>query len=430
MMVLILTLGLVVLLLVGLPVAMALALSALGGILSSGMVFQFSVLSQKMQFGLQNFVLVGIPLFILAAKLMNSSGITEKIFNFANTLVGFLPGGLAQANVVASLIFAGMSGAAVIDAAGLGQVELDAMSKRGYPKDFSVAVTAASSTIGPIFPPSIPLIVYSFVSNTSVGRLFLGGVIPGILMASTIMLMLFFYAKKYNFPRQPFPTFTIVLRSFTEAFLSLLTPVILLGGIWCGIFTPTEAAAAAVCYALIISLLVLRNISLKDFIYIFIETARETAVLMFLVTAATLYGWVIMRAGIIIRVTEWLTSISQDPLCIMLIITLFLLLIGCFMEPVVSILILGPPLMGVIKKVGIDPIHFGLVMVLSLMIGLLTPPYGEVLFVMVKVSGLKFREIVKSVLPFLIPLFVVLIMIIIFPGLVTILPNLIMGRIK
>jgi len=430
MMIFALTFGLIILLIMGLPVALALALSALGGILGSGMTFQSSILSQKMQFGLQNFILVGIPLFILAAKLMNTSKITEKIFNFANTLVGFLPGGLAHANVVASLIFSGMSGAAVIDAAGLGQIELEAMSKNGYPKDFSVAVTAASSTIGPIFPPSIPLIVYSYVTSTSIGRLFLGGVVPGILMAGMLMFMLSFYAKKYHFPRQPFPTFIVVLRSFSEALLPLLTPIILLGGIWGGIFTPTEAAAAAVLYALIISIFVMRNISLKDFIQILIETARETAVLMFLVTAATLYGWVIMRAGVIVKVTNWITSLSHDPIVILMIIAVFLLLIGCFMEPVVSILILGQPLVIIIERVGIDPIHFGLVMVLSLMIGLLTPPYGEVLFVMVKVSGLKFEQIVKSVLPFFIPLFVVLILIIIFPGFVTFLPNLFMGIMK
>jgi len=219
MMILVLTLGLIVFMLIGLPVAMALALSALGALLAGdGMVFQFSVLSQKMQFGLQNFLLISIPLFILTAKLMNTAGITERIFRFANTLVGFLPGGLAQANIVASLIFAGMSGAAVVDASGLGQIELDAMTKNGYPKKFSVAVTAASSTIGPIFPPSIPMVVFSFVSGVSVGRLFLGGVVPGVLMAISLMTMVVFYAKKYNLPRRQFPTFAIAFRSFVESF--------------------------------------------------------------------------------------------------------------------------------------------------------------------------------------------------------------------
>ncbi len=427
-MILILTLGLIVLLLIGLPVAMALALSALGAALvGGGMVFQFSVLAQKMQFGLQNFLLIAIPLFILTAKLMNTAGITKKIFSFADTLVGFLPGGLAHANVVASLIFAGMSGAAVVDAAGLGQIELDAMTKSNYPKKFSVAVTAASSTIGPIFPPSIPMVVFSFVSGVSVGRLFLGGVVPGLLMAGILMLMVAFYAKKHNFPRQPFPTFAIAFRSFTEAFLPLLTPIILLGGIWLGVFTPTEAAAVAVCYALIIGVFIMRELSLKDVGRAFIETARETAMIGFLVAASALYGWILMRSGMIIKVAEWLVSISQNPLHILLIINVFLLVVGCFLDSTIAILILGPMLMPVIEKVGIDPVHFGVVMVLNLMIGLLTPPFGIVLFVMVKVSGLKFEEVVKSTLPFLIPLFVVLILIVIFPGFVTVLPNLIMG---
>jgi len=427
-MILILTLGLIVLLLIGLPVAMALALSALGAALvGGGMVFQFSVLAQKMQFGLQNFLLIAIPLFILTAKLMNTAGITKKIFSFADTLVGFLPGGLAHANVVASLIFAGMSGAAVVDAAGLGQIELDAMTKSNYPKKFSVAVTAASSTIGPIFPPSIPMVVFSFVSGVSVGRLFLGGVVPGLLMAGILMLMVAFYAKKHNFPRQPFPTFAIAFRSFTEAFLPLLTPIILLGGIWLGVFTPTEAAAVAVCYALIIGVFIMRELSLKDVGRAFIETARETAMIGFLVAASALYGWILMRSGMIIKVAEWLVSISQNPLHILLIINVFLLVVGCFLDSTIAILILGPMLMPVIEKVGIDPVHFGVVMVLNLMIGLLTPPFGIVLFVMVKVSGLKFEEVVKSILPFLIPLFVVLILIVIFPGFVTVLPNLIMG---
>jgi len=424
--ILIISLGLIILLLIGLPVAMALALSALGAIFAGG-GFHFSVLSQKMQFGLQNYILLSIPLFILAAKLMNTGKITEKIFDFANTLVGFLPGGLAQANVLASLIFAGMSGAAVADASGLGQIELEAMTKNGYPKKLSTAITAASSTIGPIFPPSIPMVAFSFVSGVSVGRLFWGGVVPGIIMAISLMIMLVFYAKKYNLPRQQFPTFAIVLRGFTEALLPLLTPVILLGGIWSGVFTPTEAAAVAVLYALIISVFVMRVLSSKNLVSIFIETAQETAVIGFLVAASSLYGWVIMRAGITNKIGECIISMSQNPFHILLIISVFLLVIGCFIDSTVAIFIFGPIFVPVITMAGIDPVHFGVVMVLNLMIGLLTPPFGIILFVMTKVSGLKYEEVVKATFPFLIPLFVVLILIVIFPGLVTALPNFLMG---
>ncbi len=426
-MILFLTLGLVVFLLMGMPVALALGLSSIGAIISGGMIFQATIIAQKMQFGLQNFILLAIPLFILAAKLMNTAGITHKIFGFADTLVGFLPGGLAHANVVASLIFAGMSGAAVVDAAGLGQIELDAMEKGGYPKSFAVAVTSASSTIGPIFPPSLPMVVFSFVSGVSVGRLFLGGVVPGVMMTAILMLMVAGYSKKHKYPRQPFPTWKIALKSFTDALLPLFTPVILLGGIWLGFFTPTEAAAVAVCYALIIGVIVLRELSWKDLVTAFYETARETALIGFVVAASTLYGWVLMRSGMTIRMAEWLVSISENPLIILLVINIFLLIIGCFLDSTVAILILGPILLPVIQKLGIDPVHFGVVMVLNLMIGLLTPPFGIVLFVMAQVSGLKFEQVVKATLPFLIPLFLVLILIVLFPGLVTGLPNMIMG---
>jgi len=423
----ILGLGLVVLLVLGLPVAFGLGLSGVVAAIVNGQLFQFSIIANKMQFSLQNFLLIAIPLFILAAKLMNTAGITQKIFRFADTLVGFLPGGLGHANVVASLIFAGMSGAAVVDAAGLGQVELDAMNKSGYPKDFSVAVTGASSTIGPIFPPSIPMVVFSFVSGVSVGRLFLGGVVPGVLMSVVLMIMIAFYAKRNNFPRSGFPKFAVAAKIFLDALLPLLTPVILLGGIWLGIFTPTEAAAMAVCYALIIGLFVIRELKFRDVVRVFVETAKETAIIGFVVAASGIYGFVLMQSGTTIEIANWLVSISQSPLVILLTINVFLLIIGCFIDSTVAILILGPLLMPVIEKVGIDPVHFGVVMVLNLMIGLLTPPFGIVLFVLAQVSGLKFAQVVKAILPFLIPLFAVLILIVFVPEVVTFLPNLVMG---
>ncbi len=290
-MILILTLGLVILLLIGLPVALALGISALAATLVGGSIFQFSVLSQKMQFGLQNFILLAIPLFILAAKLMNTAGITEKIFKFADTLVGFLPGGLAHANVVANLIFAGMSGAAVVDAAGLGQIELDAMTKGGYSRKFSVAVTAASSTIGPIFPPSLPMVVFSFVSGVSVGRLFLGGVIPGVLMTVILMFMVAFYAKKYNLPRQPFPTIAIAFRSFLDALLPLMTPIILQAASGSVSLLPPRRPAWR-SRTLYHQVFVVRELSWRDIVRAFVETARETAMIGFVVAASTMYGWV------------------------------------------------------------------------------------------------------------------------------------------
>jgi C4-dicarboxylate transporter DctM subunit len=244
-MVLMLTLGLLVCLMIGLPVSISLGLSALGAFFLSGAPLQVTILSQKMQVALQNYVLLAIPLFILAAKLMNTAGISQRIFRFADTLVGFLPGGLGHANILGSLIFSGMSGAAVVDAAGLGQIEIKAMTSSGYPPNFAVACTASSSIIGPIFPPSIPIVVFSFVSGVSVGRLFLGGVVPGLVMTAVLMGWVALQAKKHSYPRQLFPTLATAAKGFTEAIIPLITPVILLGGIWMGIFTPTEAAGVA-----------------------------------------------------------------------------------------------------------------------------------------------------------------------------------------
>lgn len=425
-----LTFGLLALLLLGLPVALGLGLSALGALLFGDAVFVPSILSTKMQFGLQNFVLIGIPLFILAAKLMNTAGITEKIFRFADTLVGFLPGGLGHSNVVASLIFSGMSGSAVVDAASLGQIELDAMKKAGYPRNFSVAITAGSSTIGPIFPPSIPMLVFSFASGVSVGRLFLGGVVPGLLMTIALMVMVTVYALKVNLPREPFPTWARATKTAVDAFLPMLTPVILLVCIWSGVVTPTEAAAVAVCYALLISVFALRELSFKALVTVFVETARESAVIGFIIAAASLFGWVLMRSGMTLQIADALLALSTNPLIILLIINLFLLVIGCFLDSTVAILIFAPIFLPVTTAVGIDPVHFGVVMVLNLMLGLLTPPFGMVLFVMAQISGMKFEEVVKATLPVLIPLFVVLVLITIFPSLVTGLPNLIMGVAK
>jgi tripartite ATP-independent transporter DctM subunit len=421
-----LTLGLVVFLMMGLPVALALGLSALGATLFGGMPLQFTILSQKMQFALQNYILLAIPLFILAAKLMNTAGISMRIFRFADTLVGFLPGGLGHANILGSLIFSGMSGAAVVDAAGLGQIEHEAMTRSGYPSKFAVACTAASSIIGPIFPPSIPMVVFSFVSGVSVGRLFLGGVVPGLLMTAALMVWVAIQAKKHNYPRQPFPTLAAAKRSFAEAVVPLIAPIILLGGIWTGIFTPTEAAGVASLYALLVGVFVLRELSFRDLVDAFTATARETAVIGFLVAGSAFYGWVLMRTGLTLKLAEALVGISRDPAVILILINVFLLVVGCFLDSTVAILILGPIFMPVLAAAGIDPVHFGVVMVLNLMIGLMTPPFGMILFVMQQVSGLSFEDVVRACMPTLVPLVVVLVLITFVPSLVTWLPKLVL----
>jgi tripartite ATP-independent transporter DctM subunit len=422
------TAGLMILFILGIPVGYSLGVAGFLAYLNElGSRVNVPMLSQRMQYGVNNFLLLAIPLFILAAKLMNTAGITTRLFNFARLLVGSLPGGLAQSNVVASLIFAGMSGAAVADAAGLGQVELKAMKDAGYSSELSVAVTSASTTIGPIFPPSIPMVIFALVAEVSVGRLFLGGVVPGLLMTVALMIMVVWYAGHHQVPRTPFPGLRELFLGFLHAILPILTPIILLGGIWSGQFTPTEAAAVAVAYALVLGVLVYREIGLRDLGQIFVATAKETAAIGIIICAANFFGWLLLRTGLTNKVASGITQLTTDPLLLLILINLFLLLIGCFMETVVAILIVTPMLMPVIAKVGIDPVHFGVVMVLNLMIGLLTPPFGVVLFVMTGISDLPFERIVRATAPFIVPLLVVLALITVFPPLVTWLPKLVMG---
>jgi len=421
--------GMIILFVLGIPVGYSLGVAGLLAYFNEmGSRVNVPMLSQRMQYGVNNFLLLAIPLFILAAKLMNTAGITGRLFNFARLLVGYFPGGLGHANAVASLIFAGMSGAAVADAAGLGQVELKAMKDEGYDPDFSVAITAASSTIGPIFPPSIPMVIFGLVAEVSVGRLFLGGVVPGLIMTVALMIMVAIYALRNNYPRIPFPGFRELLTGFSHAFLPILTPVILLGGIWSGQFTPTEAAAVAVAYALVLGVVIYKEIGLRDLVQVFVDTAKETAAIGIIICAANFFGWLLLRTGLTLKVTAGISQLTTNPLALLIVINIFLLVVGCFMETVVAILIITPMLMPVITKVGIDPLHFGLVMVLNLMIGLLTPPFGVVLFVMVGVSGLSFERVVRATLPFIVPLLVVLALITFFPPLVTWLPNLVMGK--
>ena len=422
------TAGMIILFILGIPVGYSLGIAGMLAYLNElGSRVNIPMLSQRMQYGVNNFLLLAIPLFILAAKLMNTAGITTRLFNFARLSVGFLPGGLGHANTVASLIFAGMSGAAVADAAGLGQVELKAMKDEGYDSEFAVAITAASSTIGPIFPPSIPMVIYALVAEESVGKLFLGGVVPGLVMTAALMLMVAYYAHQRGYPRTPFPAIRQILYVASKAVLPILTPIILLGGIWSGMFTPTEAASVAVAYALVLGVIVYKELHPRDLGKIFMETAKETAAIGIIICAANFFGWLLLRTGLTNKVATGITQLTTDPIIFLILVNLFLLVVGCFMETVVAILIVTPMLMPVVLKLGIDPLHFGLVLVLNLMIGLLTPPFGVVLFVMAGISDVPFERVVRATLPFLVPLLAVLALITFFPPIVTWLPKLVMG---
>lgn len=430
MLYLILTIGLILLLSMGIPVGFSLMLcGALGYITNMGDVglwFQMTILPMRMSYSLQNFLLISIPLFILAAKLMNGSSITEKLFGFANVCVGWLPGGLGHANIFASLLFAGMSGTAVSDAAGLGQIEIAAMTKNGYDPDFSAAVTAASSTIGPIFPPSVPMVMFSTVSGVSVGKLFLGGVVPGVLLTLALMVMVYFYAKKRGYPREKFPTVPVFLTSLKGAILPLLTPVILLFGIWSGRFTATEAAAIAALYALLVSTFIFKEMTWKLLFQILKETARDTASIGLVTSAAAFYGWVLARSGLTAAFADWILGITTNPIFFMLLVNIFFLAIGCFLESIAAITIFGPVMLAPAILLGIDPLYFGVVMVFNLMVGLITPPFGIVLFITADQAKISFQRMVKAVAPFYIPLIGCLILMSVIPGIITWLPNLLM----
>ncbi|MCR9110759.1 TRAP transporter large permease [Marivita sp. XM-24bin2] len=375
--------------------------------------------------GVDSFPLLAVPFFILAGNLMNSAGITERIFSFALALVGWMRGGLGHVNVGASVIFAGMSGAAVADAGGLGSIEIKAMRDAGYDPGFAVGITAASSTIGPIIPPSLPMVIYGVVSGASIGQLFAAGFIPGLVMALSLMLMVAYYARVRNFKRdQPF-ALKLLRVTFQRAFLSLLTPVIIVGGILSGAFTPTEAAIAACAYALFLGLVVYRTLTLKRFLRVSFDTIETTAVVLFVVAAASIFAWILTSNRVPEAAATVLLALSDRPWVILLLINLILLVVGCFMETVAAITILVPVLLPVAVELGIDPVHFGVIMVLNLMLGLLTPPVGMVLYVLSRVSGVRFETCVVSTAPFLIPLVACLLLMTFVPSIAMWLPTLI-----
>jgi tripartite ATP-independent transporter DctM subunit len=411
------------LLVLGVPVAIALAGSSALFILAGNVPPM--VVAHRVINGVDSFPLLAVPFFILAGNLMNTAGITERIFNFALALVGWMRGGLGHVNVGASVIFAGMSGAAVADAGGLGSIEIKAMRDAGYDPGFSVGITAASSTIGPIIPPSLPMVIYGVVSGASIGQLFAAGFIPGLVMALSLMLMIFFFAGRYGFKRdQPFQ-WKVLAITFKHAFLSLLTPVIIVGGILSGAFTPTEAAVAACAYALFLGLFVYRTLSLKRFLRVSFDTIETTAVVLFVVAGAAIFAWVLTSNRVPEAAATLLLGLSDRPWVILLMINFVLLVVGCFMETVAAITILVPVLLPIAVVIGVDPVHFGVIMVLNLMLGLLTPPVGMVLYVLSRVSGVPFERCVVATAPFLIPLVACLLLMTFVPGIAMWLPTLI-----
>jgi tripartite ATP-independent transporter DctM subunit len=381
------------------------------------------LIMQRMVYGLDSFTLLAVPLFIFCGKLMNSSGITDRIFNFGQALVGHIPGGLAHANVVASMVFAGMSGASIADAAGLGQIEIKAMTDKGYKRDFTVAITAASATIGPIIPPSISMIIFAAIAEESIGRLFLGGIIPGVLMGLVLMVEVYFMAIRRGYPIAQKPSLRLILQASGKAFLPVLTPVIIVGGIAGGIFTVTEAAAVATLYAYILGTFVYKNLKMKDLPKLLLDTMKTTAVMMFILSTITGISWILVSENITDYVAEVIFSLTRNPLLILLMINLFLFMFACVLEAIPIMVLTIPVFFPLIKMAGIDPVHFGVVMVLNLSIGLITPPIGMILFVITDISDLPIEKLMRAIIPFIVPLALVLIIIMLFPSLVLTIPN-------
>ncbi len=452
------------LMLIGVPVAVAMAGASLLFIAVSGSVPDI-VVAQRMIAGIESFPLLAVPFFILAGNLMNIAGITGRIYNFAVALVGWMRGGLGQVNIVGSVVFSGMSGTAIAHAAGLGSIEIKAMKDHGYDTEFAVGVTAASATLGPIIPPSLPFVIYGMMANVSIGALFLAGVVPGIFMTLLMMFTVAYFARRNNWGGDvafhwgrlggaaleiaivlafPLGVWLMTLAGVTpnlaagigfavllaldwklnfSAVMALMAPVILIGGMTMGWFTPTEAAVAAVIWALFLGLVRYRSMTLRTLAKATFDTVETTASVLFIVTAASIFAWLLTTTQAAQMLTDAILSITDNKWVFLLLANLLILFVGCFIDTIAAITILVPILLPIVLKLGIDPIHFGLIITLNLMIGLLHPPLGMVLFVLARISKLSVERTTMAILPWLVPLIGALIAITYIPQITLWLPQ-------
>lgn len=405
--------GLIILIMMGVPIAIALGAVSIVAMLDN--LPALGLMAQRMYSSTTGFTLLAIPFFILAGNLMNTGGITEKIFRFAKASVSHYWGGLGQVNILASMIFSGMSGAAVADAAGLGKIEVKAMVDDGYDPEFAGAITAASSTIGPVVPPSIPFVIYGSLTGVSVGKLFLAGMVPGVLMAIAMAVAVNLISRKRNYPRRPKASYGEWWASLKDAVLALLTPLIIIGGILGGWFTPTEAAVIACIYALLLSTLVYRELTWRKLLHILEDTLLHTVRVMFIMATAGFFGWVLTLNQVPQTLVSGLTTITQSPTLLLLIMIGVLLILGMFLEGIAVILICVPIFIPVVSFIGMDPIQFGVVMILASMIGLLSPPVGMCLYAVASISNVKVTALSREVLPYIFGIFVVLLLVAFIP---------------
>jgi tripartite ATP-independent transporter DctM subunit len=371
-----------------------------------------------------SFPILAVPLFMLAGELMNTGGVSHRLYNFAKVLVGHIPGSLGHVNVIGSMIFAGMSGSAVADAAGLGAVEIHEMVAEGFDPDFSAAVTAASSTVGPIIPPSIPFVIYGSMAGVSVGALFAGGAIPGTIMGLSMLPVVYVIARKRSYKIYKRATLGELGRAIQSAFLPLLTPIILMGGILSGIVTPTEAAVLAVVYALILGCFVYREYNIGQLFRIFSQVGRSTGAVIFILTTASVFGWILAYEGVPGIVAKTLFEITRNKYLLLLILNILFLILGCFMDTITILLVMVPMVLPTVKEARIDLVHFGVFLTLNLMIGLLTPPVGMCSYIVADLAKISFERVIKATIPFMVILIVVLMIITYIPSTVTWLPSL------
>lgn len=412
----------IALIFMGVPIAFSMGLSSL--IYLYLMDIPFIIIAQKLFTGVNSFVLLCIPGFVLAGNLMNTGGITKRIIKFSNAAIGHIRGGLGLANIVASMIFAGITGTAIADTTSLGAILIPAMEEEGYDVPFSVAVTAASSTIGPIIPPSLPMIIVGTLTGLSVSKLFLGGAIPGVLLGIFLMIVSYIISVKRGYPKDTKKPMNYVVKTFFEAFWALMLTVIILWGILGGFFTPTEASIVASLYALIVGLFVYRDLKVEQLPKIILDTMKTSSAIMLLVGFAATFGWILASEQIPQLVADFILSISTNPIVVLILINILLLFVGMFMETIAALIILFPVLLPVAIKIGMDPVHFGVMAVLNLMIGLTTPPVGVCLFAGASIGKISIAKATKAILPFLAVSLFVLMLVTFIPQITLFLPNL------